>query len=177
MPAPGRDLHMDFEAPLARWREPIRPEWLDGNGHMNVAYYTLVFDHGTDAFLDAIDLGFAYRDRTGRSTFAVEAHVTHQNEVGVGEEVLVTTQLLGFDAKRLHYFHVMVHAASNRRLATLEQLSLHVNLATRRVEAMPEAAQRLLAGMAQCHARLPRPAEQGQVIGMPRRASPGPGPA
>ena len=158
---------MDFEAPLARWRERIRPEWLDGNGHMNVAYYTLVFDHGTDAFLDAIDLGFAYRDRTGKSTFAVEAHVTHQNEIGVGEEVLVTTQLLGHDAKRLHYFHVMHRSADGLKLATLEQMSLHVNLATRRVEPMPEDALKLLERMAQAHARLPSPPEKGRVIAMP----------
>lgn len=160
---------MESEAPLARWRERIRPEWLDGNGHMNVAYYTLVFDHGTDAFLDAIELGFAYRDRTGKSTFAVEAHVTHQNEVGVGEEVLVSTQLLGHDAKRMHYFHVMTRTSDGRKLATLEQLSLHVNLATRRVEAMPDVSQALLARMMHAHARLPPPAEKGRVIAMPAR--------
>lgn len=159
---------MDFEAPLARWRERIRPDWLDGNGHMNVAWYTLVFDHGTDAFLDAIGLGFAYRDRTGHSTFAAEAHVTHQNEVGAGEDVLVTTQLLGHDEKRLHYFHVMQHADSGRKLATLEQISLHVNLATRRVAPMPAPARALLAQMARSHGGLPTPVEAGRFIGMPR---------
>lgn len=164
---------MEFEAPLARWRERIRAEWLDGNGHMNVAYYTLVFDHGTDAFLDAIDLGFAYRDRTGKSTFAVEAHVTHQNEVGVDEEVLVTTQLLGHDAKRMHYFHVMYRASDSCKLATLEQMSLHVNLATRRVEPMPEVSQDLLAQMWRSHALLPPPGEKGRVIAMPARGSRG----
>jgi acyl-CoA thioester hydrolase len=160
---------MEFEAPLTRWRERIRPEWLDGNGHMNVAYYTLVFDHGTDAFLDAVDLGFAYRDHTGKSTFAVEAHVTHQHEVGVDEEVMVTTQLLGHDAKRMHYFHIMKRISDGLKLATLEQMSLHVNLATRRVEAMPDVSQALLARMMRAHARLPPPAEQGHVIAMPTK--------
>lgn len=162
------NMSMDFEAPLSRWRERIRPEWLDGNGHMNVAYYILVFDHGTDVFLDAVELGFAYRDRTGKSTFAVEAHVTHQNEVGVGEEVLVTTQLLGHDAKRMHYFHVMYRASDGTKLATLEQMSLHVNLTTRRVEPMPEASQALLARMLSAHAVLDAPAEAGRVIRMRR---------
>ena len=171
--SPDKAPFAPCEAPLSRWRERIRPEWLDGNGHMNVAFYILVFDHGTDAFLDAVELGFAYRDRTGKSTFAVEAHVTHQNEVGVGEEVLVTTQLLGHDTKRMHYFHVMYRSRDGTKLATLEQMSLHVNLATRRVEPLPEAAQALLAQMLHSHSVLPSPTEKGRVMSMPAGARPG----
>lgn len=162
---------MSFEAPLSRWRERIRPEWLDYNGHMNVAWYTLIFDHGSDEFLTAIGLGLAYRNRTGKSTFAVEAHVTHQNEVGVDEEVLVTTQLLDYDAKRLHYFHVMHRAADGRKLATLEQLSLHVNLATRKVEPIPEATIELLSDLWRSHSQLPVPREKGSVLAVPSTTS------
>ena len=155
---------MNFEAPLSRWRERILPEWLDYNGHMNVAWYTLIFDHGSDEFLTAIGLGLGYRNRTGKSTFAVEAHVTHHKEVGVDEEVLVTTQLLDYDAKRLHYFHVMSRAADGQKLATLEQLSLHVNLATRKVEPIPETSLSLLSDLWRSHSRMPIPEEKGSVL-------------
>jgi acyl-CoA thioester hydrolase len=162
---------MTFEAPISRWRERVLPEWLDYNGHMNVAYFVLVFDHGTDAFYPLIGLGMPYRQRTGKSTFAVESHITYQRELSVNEEVKVTTQLLGFDAKRIHYFHTMWHAERNVQMATLEQLALHVDLTTRKVEVMPEASQRLLAALWESHKNLPRPKEAGSVMSMqPKRS-------
>lgn len=161
---------MEFEAPIARWRERVLPEWLDYNGHMNVAYFVLIFDHGTDEFYPLIGLGKPYRNRTGKSTFAVETHITYQKELSVGEEVLVTTQLLGYDSKRIHYFHTMWHAEKKVQMATLEQLALHVDLTTRRVEPMPEESQQLLAQMWETHSKLPKPKELGSVMGIKSRS-------
>jgi acyl-CoA thioester hydrolase len=159
-----------FEAPISRWRERILPEWLDYNGHMNVAYFVLVFDHGTDAFYPLIGLGKPYRQRSGKSTFAVESHITYKRELSVNEEVKVTTQLLGFDEKRIHYFHAMWHAETNVQMATLEQLALHVDLTTRKVEVMPEESQRLLHELWESHKGLPRANEVGSVMSMqPKR--------
>jgi acyl-CoA thioester hydrolase len=157
---------MPFEAPISRWQERVLPEWLDYNGHMNVAYFVLIFDHGTDAFYPLIGLGGPYRQRTGKSTFAVETHITYRRELSVNEEVRVTTQLLGFDQKRIHYFHTMWQAEKGTQMATLEQLALHVDLSTRKVEPMPEESQRLLAEVWQAHKQLPKPKEVGSVMSM-----------
>ena len=157
---------MAFEAPISRWRERVLPEWLDYNGHMNVAYFVLIFDHGTDAFYPLIGLGQPYRARTGKSTFAVETHVTYGRELSVNEEVRVTTQLLGFDTKRIHYVHTMWHADKGHQMATLEQLALHVDLTTRKVEPMPMESQELLQQMWDVHRDLPRPKEVGSVMGI-----------
>lgn len=155
---------MTFEAPISRWREPVLKEWVDYNGHMNVAYFVLIFDHGTDVFYPLIGLGLPYRERTGKSTFAVETHITYSREASLGDQVMVTTQLLGYDAKRIHYFHVMSHAEKGYQMATLEQLALHVDLSARKVEPMPEESQKLLAAMAEAHSVLPRPSQVGSVI-------------
>ena len=162
---------MTFEAPVNRWRERVLPEWLDYNGHMNVAYFVLIFDHGTDEFYPLIGLGKPYRQRTGKSTFAVESHVTYQKELSVNEEVRVTTQLLGFDSKRIHYFHTMWHVEKGHQMATLEQLALHVDLTTRKVEPMPEESQRLLGEMWQTHSKLPSPKELGSVMAIRSKAA------
>jgi acyl-CoA thioesterase FadM len=114
-------------------------------------------------------LGKPYRQRTGKSTFAVETHITYGRELSVNEEVLVTTQLLGFDEKRIHYFHTMWHAEKNVQMATLEQLALHVDLTTRKVENMPEESQRLLNEMWQTHKDLPQPKEVGSVMSIRSR--------
>jgi acyl-CoA thioester hydrolase len=153
-----------FQAPISRWQERVLPEWLDYNGHMNVAYFVLIFDHGTDAFYPLIGLGKPYREHTGKSTFAVETHITYRRELSVGEEVRVTTQLLGFDTKRIHYFHTMWHADKGHQMATLEQLALHVDLTNRKVEPMPQQSQDLLQQMWETHQALARPKEVGSVI-------------
>ncbi len=155
---------MPFEAPISRLREPVLAEWVDYNGHMNVAYFTLIFDHGSDVFYPLIGLGKPYRERTGKSTFAVESHTTYSREASLGDEVVVTTQLLGHDAKRIHYFHVMSHARDGYQMATLELLALHVDLGQRKVEPMPRECQKLLAEMAEAHAGLPRPPQVGSVM-------------
>ncbi len=155
---------MTLEAPIARWRETVLPEWTDYNGHLNVAYFVLIFDHGTDVFYPLIGLGQPYRDRTGKSTFAVEAHITYGREASVGDEVMVTTQRLGFDDKRIHYFHVMSHVEQGYQMATQEQLVLHVDLTKRKVEPIPDESLKLLAEMAEAHAALPQPREVGSTI-------------
>ena len=43
---------MTIDAPLCLHRATVKPDWLDYNGHMNEAYYVLVFSNATDAFMD-----------------------------------------------------------------------------------------------------------------------------
>ena len=160
---------MAVDAPLELYRDKVRPEWIDYNGHMNVAYYVLAFDYATDAFFDHIGLDQSYRDTTGNSTFAVEAHLTYQREVAEGDPLRFTTQLLGFDEKRLHFVHHMYHAGEDFLAATSEWLSLHINLGIRRVSAMPESLTTRLAEIMDAHEALSQPPEVGRVIKCPVR--------
>ena len=156
-------------APLELHRETVLPAWIDYNGHMNLAYYLLSFDHATDAFFDYIELGYAYRVRRAHSLFTLEAHVSYVRELNAGSALRFATQLIGFDEKRLHYFHWMYNADEGYLAATNELLSIHVDLATRRVDAMPaEALERLTRIMAE-HAELPRPRELGRVMAISRK--------
>jgi acyl-CoA thioester hydrolase len=115
----------------------VLPEWIDANGHMNLAYYVVLFDQATDMLYDALRVGQAYRDATGNSTFTAETHTLYEREVRLGERVRVTAHLLGADAKRLHYFHEMFHAEEGHRVAAQELLALHIDLSVRRVAPFP----------------------------------------
>ncbi len=154
------------DAPLSLHRDVVKGEWIDYNGHMNVAYYVLAFDHATDAFLDFIGLGPRYVERANRTTFALEAHVTYQRELLAGDRFGVTTQLLDFDGKRIHYVHAMFRDREGDLAATLEQVSVHVDLTTRRSAPMPEEARACLERVMANHRHLPRPPEVGRVIGL-----------
>lgn len=160
---------MEVSAPFDVHRERVRADWIDYNGHMNVAYYVLAFDHATDAFLDAVGLDAAHREATGGSTFAVDSHVTYEREVAEGDPLRITTQLLAFDAKRLHFFHRMYHADDGYLAATSEWLNLYVDLNTRRVSAMPEAIQATLRAMRNAHATLGWPEQAGRAIRVPEK--------
>lgn len=155
---------VDHQDPLALHQEVVRPEWVDYNGHMNVAYYVLVFDHATDAVLDHLDIGSAYREASGCSVFVAEAHVTYEQEVREGERLRVTSRVLGFDGKRLILFHRMVRSDDAEHVATNEVLCLHVDLGARRTTPLPEAAADRLVRVAADHARLPRPPQAGRSI-------------
>lgn len=161
----------EFEAPIARWQETIRPEWMDYNGHMNVAYYTLIFHNGTDVFYPLVGLGKPYREETGNLTSAVQCHITYVREAHVGEEIKVATQLLGYTDKALHYIHTMTHAEEGYLIATLEQLALHIDRCSgkARVTPFPEKQQQMLADMMAAHADLPIPPQVGNVMALRKK--------
>ena len=159
---------MTHPSPLKLWQESILPEWTDYNRHMNVAYYTLVFDHAVDAFFTYIGLGREYREATTGSTFAVEHHITYIQEVVESDEVRCETRLVGFDDKRLHHYHEMYHVADGYLAATCEFLSLHVDLSTRRVTPMPVGKQKSLSGLLEAHSNFPETGNLGRVIKVPK---------
>lgn len=157
---------MRIESPLCLYTGVVPSEWMDYNGHMNVAYYVLAFDRATDAFMDTLGMGQDYRDRCQCSAFVVETHVNYQRELVANDPMRVTTQLLGFDSKRIHCFHRLYHAAKGFLAATTELMLIHVALAERHSAPMPmPVLDRLGAVMAQ-HIQLPRPPQSGRVMGV-----------
>jgi acyl-CoA thioester hydrolase len=156
--------------PLASYAASILPEWIDYNGHMNVAYYVLVFDRGTDGLLDTLGLGAEYRRTTDHTMYALESHVCYLRELQVGNPVQVTTQLVAADAKRLHVFHRMEHATDGFLAATNELMCLHVDLSGPRSVPFPDTARKRIDSLVAAHGRLQQPEQLGRSIRMPARS-------
>jgi len=160
---------MAIDTPLDSYRDVVRPEWIDHNGHMNMGYYLVVFDFATDEFFRWVGLDAAHRRAHRVTTFCLEAHVTYHREVRAGDALRFTTQLLAHDAKRLHYVHAMYHATDGYLAATNELMSLHVALETRRGATMATDVLARLAEIQAAHDALPRPPQVGRVIGLASR--------
>jgi acyl-CoA thioester hydrolase len=158
----------DLAAPFDAYRDVVRPEWIDHNGHMNMGYYLVVFDFATDAFLPWVGLDAAHRERHQVTTFCLEAHVTYHREVRSGDPLRFTTILLGHDAKRIHYLHAMHHATEGWLAATNELMSLHVLRATRRGGPMAAEVLDRLAKIQAAHDALPRPPQAGRKVSLMR---------
>ena len=156
----------EIDAPFDRYRAVVRPEWIDENGHMNMGYYVVVFDKATDEWLDYIGLDLAFKEANDVTTFSVESHVTYQREIGEGDPLRFTTQLFGFDAKRIHYAHEMYHAEDGFLASTNELMSFHVSNETRRSAPMAPEIQARLAAIQAAHEKLPIPSYVGRVIGL-----------
>lgn len=153
--------------------EPVRPEWIDYNGHMNVAFYVLVFDHGTDAVLDRLGLGADYRAATGCSVFVAEAHVTYEQEVSAGDTLSVVSRILDFDGKRLILYHEMMCPRFDGLIASNEVLCLNVDLSTRRTAPLAAGELARVQSAAEAHARLLRPSRAGRAISLKTRRAGG----
>ncbi|WP_105566041.1 thioesterase family protein [Microbacterium halophytorum] len=125
---------------LSTYETAVKPEWIDYNGHMSEAFYVLVFGFATDEAMAALGLDEAYRDDSGRSLYTVEAHVRYLDEVALGTELRVTTEVIGVAPKKLHLAHTML--AGDTVVATEEILGLHVAQQEGRTVPLPDTVER-----------------------------------
>lgn len=155
-----------FFAPFVSSVQRVDPAWIDYNGHLNMAYYNVLFDRAVDEAFDMLGIGAAYLAERAHSTFTAECHVLYKRELQVGDPVRVTIQLIDHDEKRLHYYMELRHAEEGWLSATSENLSLHVDMETKRVVPFPADIQANLAVMRAAHSPMPRPTALGRVIGL-----------
>ena len=116
----------------------IKKDWIDYNNHMNMAYYVLIFDDVWEIMLKKFLMGEKSAKSSNRSTMVVETHTTYNNEVKLGDEVEINLSFFDHDKKRLHYKMEMVDKLSKKLSATLEMLSLYINLDKRKVTEFEE---------------------------------------
>jgi acyl-CoA thioester hydrolase len=155
--------------PFDRYRDVVRPEWIDHNQHMNMGYYLVAFDLATDEFLAWVGLDADHRRAHRVTTFCLKAHITYHREVRAGDPLRFTTLLVAHDTRRMHYIHAMYHAEEGYLAATNELMSLHVSLETRRNAPMAEGVQVRLARIQAAHDTATRPTQMGRTIGLDAR--------
>jgi acyl-CoA thioester hydrolase len=159
-------------APFSNDSQSVQADWIDLNGHMNVAYYLRAFDRAFDEVYEAVGLTAEHFERDRGTTFAAEHHIVYQRELLLGDPLRIATQLLAFDTKRMHWIQCMYHRDRGYLAATCEWMVLYVNIDERRVGRMPESMRRRFEALLEAHGRLPRPSEVGRHIDFGRRRKP-----
>ena len=160
-----------FPAPFVSSVMKVEPEWIDYNGHLNMAFYNVLFDRAVDEVYEFIGIGHNYLKRTQHSTFTAEVHVRYLREIHEGDPVRVEFQLLDFDAKRIHYFETLRHAEQSWVSATSENMTLHVDMTAKKVAPFPDSIMQTLAAVKAAHAKLPLPDGAGRRIAMPGKSN------
>lgn len=149
----------------------IEPGWIDYNGHLNMAYYLVLFDRASDQAFAAVGMGPAYA-ATGRgTTYTGDAHIAYLREVDQQMPLIATLQIVDHDEKRIHAFQELRHAEEGWVAASCESLTLHIDPSGPRVAPFPADIMAKVAAMAAAHAALPRPQDIGRSIGIRRKTA------
>src|SRR3954471_7672120 len=88
----------------------IEPQWIDYNGHLNMAYYNVMFDRAIDQLWLKLGIGPAYIKERQGSPLSAASHVRYLREINLGDPVQVSVLLVDADEKRLHTFEELRHA-------------------------------------------------------------------
>lgn len=158
---------MQVSMPLVEYRDVVRREWVDYNGHLRDAFYMLLFSYASDALLDAIGLDDAQRTARHRSVYTLEAHIGYLREVKEGASVRVAVRVLAHDLKRLHASFEMFAGDSSDPVAVGEQMLLHVDTLGPHAAPFDDDVLERVSARVSAQASLPMPRHIGRVIGLP----------
>lgn len=160
---------MNFPAPFIGRTQEVESQWIDYNGHFNMAYYNVIFDRCGDEAFALMGLGPDYVAKTNCSFFTLEAHITYLRELRAGDPVRVTVQFLDYDSKRVHYVQEMFHADEDWLSCVTENIVMHVDLIEKKSTPFPARVLTKIKAMHESHKRLPIPPQVGHRIGIPRK--------
>ncbi|HEY3679307.1 MAG TPA: thioesterase family protein [Bradyrhizobium sp.] len=147
----------------------IEPQWIDYNGHLNMAYYNVMFDRAVDQLWLQLGIGPKYMKERHGSTFTAECHVRYLREIHLGDPVQIAILLVEADEKRIHTFQELRHATEGWVSATSENMSVHINMDLRKTAPFPADIRARIEAVAQAHSAVPRPEGIGRKIAMPPR--------
>ncbi|WP_417669886.1 thioesterase family protein [Roseibium sp.] len=148
----------------------VKAEWLDYNGHLNMAYYNVLFDLACDEIFARCGLGEDYAKERNASYFTAEAHVCYLRELEAGMPVVAKLQLLDLDAKRIRFYQELYHAEEGWLSATSEQLCLHIDMNARKTAPWPDDIYAELDSMLSAHKNLGLPERAGRSIAIRRKS-------
>jgi acyl-CoA thioester hydrolase len=161
---------MVFDAPFRSKLHKVENQWIDYNGHFNMAYYNVLFDRAGDEVFELLGLGPDYVKSAHCSFFTLEAHVTYLRELHAGDEIYMTTQFLDFDSKRVHYAQQMHHGTENWLSCITENMVMHVDMQAKKSAPFPADIIEKIAAARKAHMGIPVPPQVGHRIGIPRKA-------
>ena len=147
----------------------IEPQWIDYNGHLNMAYYNVMFDRAIDELWLGLGIGPGYMKERKGSTFTAECHVRYLREIHLGDPVQISILLVGADEKRLHTFEELRHASDGWLSATSENMTVHIDMTARKTAPFPPDISARIQTLANAHATIARPEGIGRKVAMPSK--------
>ncbi len=123
-----------------------------------MAYYQVLFDRAVDEAFALCGLGPDYVSERNASFFLVESRISYRRELKFEDPVRATLHLVAHDDKRIHYAMELRHAVDGWLAASCENISINVDMGSRRAAPLPSRHPRQSLGDAirACRAAGPR---------------------
>ena len=146
----------------------LKPEWIDFNGHLNMAYYNVLFDTAFDSVCVEIGLGPEYAKARNLTTYTGEIHLRYLREIHLGHLVYGTFQLIDFNEKSMHVYQELRHQ-DGWLSATSEGISLHVDMKGPKVAPYPPDIFSNIKEVSRRQSHMPKPESIGRKIEVRRK--------
>ncbi len=154
-----------YDSPVRLPTKKVLKSWIDYNGHMNVAFYTMAIDKSLDIFLEnTLGLGETHAKQNDQGPFVVQASFHYLNEMKYNDRFFVQATLIDFDTKKMHLCLEIISEEKHMIMAISEQLMLNVNLIKRKTETYPNWAIKRLTLMKENHKKIKLPQNIGRKI-------------
>ena len=155
-------------APFESRMREVEKDWIDYNGHLNMAYYLVLFDRSVDDLFSALGIGAQYAATRRLTTYSVELHVCYVRELHLGDKVRCNARILDFDEKSFRIYQEMRHE-DGWLAATAETLSLHIDMNGPKATPFPPDILARIGAIHARHAALPVPKRAGRAIAIRRK--------
>ncbi len=159
---------MNAPTPFLSKIRPVEDGWIDYNGHMNMAYYNVLFDRCADDAFEALGMGPNYARNRKLTLYTAEIHVCYVRELHLGDDTICSFHLHDCDEKRLHVYKELRHR-DGWLAATSETLYLHIDMSGPKVSPFPPEILANVKAMHASHAALPTPKDISRSIGIRRK--------
>ncbi len=159
-----------YKTPFVMSEQTVMSDWIDYNGHMNVAYYTLAFDLSLDEFFENIlGLGPSYVSRSKSGPYSLQAQYHYLDELLESEKFYVKTYVRDANKKCIHIVMEMFNSKEDSLSAICEQVLLNVDLQTRKSVEYPNWAQKRIKEVLSAFEGINFPVQTGAPIGLRKK--------
>ena len=157
---------MDYSTLPITYQNTIPEEHIDVMGHMNVMWYTHMFDEAVYELWRLVGVGLEYNKNSSTGSFALEQHIRYLVEVRLGDSITIRSRALGFSAKTFHFIKFMTRDKDNVLAATGEFVGVHIDMDTRRSMPFPQESLLQLEALVSEHQKLDWEAPVCGVMGV-----------
>ena len=109
----------------------VKEDWIDYNGHMNMAYYVQCFEESSDFLLEHMDLGYRYAIEEQKGVFVIKCEINYRKEINLYENFIISLEELICKGKKLIVGLKMLNE-NNEMIADYKILNLNVDLETKK---------------------------------------------
>ena len=117
--------------PTAVSQGTVKDDWIDYNGHMNMAYYVQCFEETSDFLLEHMNLGYRYAIEEQKGVFVIKCEINYRKEIKLNEDFIISLEDLICKGKKLTVGLKMLNVGSEM-IADYQILNLNVDLQTKK---------------------------------------------